>query len=180
MSTNHNLLVKAKHVPELEAGTFFNQAIDAKTQRVANKMITILLKAGYSYDEMIPVLRLARRKHKTLKFTAMKNTKIYIAGKVTGLDYQQCFNKFKALDDTLSGFGFQVINPMRIVPNGTPWQEAMDILKPHLINSNVAVFMPDWIDSQGSIEERSIAMAKNIRIVEYDEMFDFIKTTCLA
>lgn len=110
----------------------------------------------------------------------MEKIKVYIAGKVTGEDYQQCYDKFQALHDTLTGFGYQVINPMHIVPFGTPWMDAMAILKPHLINSDVVLFLPDWVSSQGSIEERVMATFHNISIVDYEHMDRFIKKTCSA
>ncbi len=108
----------------------------------------------------------------------MKTIKIYIAGKVTGEDYQQCFDKFQAIEATLTGLGYHVLNPMRIVKQGTPWMDAMETLRPHLINANVALFLPDWHDSQGCIEERIIAMNYNVEIVDYRNLNEFLNDTC--
>ncbi len=179
MSSNNNnnshLLVKAKNGPRKEAGTSLKKEVSIE-ETVANKMINILLKAGYTYDEMIPIFRLAKLKYKVLLTRKkMKNIKVYLAGKVTGEDYQQCFDKFRALDETLSNLGFQTLNPMRIVPRGTGWEDAMEILKPHLLNSNVALFLPDWTDSKGSIQERIISKKHNIRIIDYEQLNQFIK-----
>lgn len=65
-SNNKTLLVKATIVPELEAGTFFKKSMDPKSEKLADKMIQQLLEAGYTYNKMIPVFRLARKKYSEL------------------------------------------------------------------------------------------------------------------
>lgn len=101
----------------------------------------------------------------------MQAKKIYIAGKITGEDYQKAFNKFKATEEMLTGLDFQPINPMMIVPKGTPWQDAMDILKPHLINSDIVLFLPDWKQSEGATQERLWAAYYGKTIVEYANIY---------
>lgn len=95
---------------------------------------------------------------------------VYIAGKITGEDYQKCFDKFQAAEETLTQFGYQVVNPMKVVKKGTSWQEAMEICKPHILNSNVVYFLKDWRDSEGAQLERHWCNKHNIRIVDYDNL----------
>ncbi|MFA6400917.1 MAG: DUF4406 domain-containing protein [Salinivirgaceae bacterium] len=97
--------------------------------------------------------------------------KIYIAGKVTGEDYQKCLDKFRATEELLTEFGFLPINPMKIVPQGTPWQDSMDILKPHLRNCDTVLFLPDWKDSDGAAQERDWAVMYDKRIIDYADLY---------
>lgn len=98
------------------------------------------------------------------------NTKIYIAGKITGEDYQKCFDKFQAIDDTLTDVGYQVINPLKIVPKGTEWEEAMTLCKPHIINTDIVFFLNDWKHSEGAQLERHWAKLYKVRIVDYENL----------
>ncbi len=64
MSNNPKILLvkaKANNSPRSEAGTSFKTEAD-----LAEHLIDILRDAGYTYDEMIPVFRLAREKYNHL------------------------------------------------------------------------------------------------------------------
>lgn len=101
-----------------------------------------------------------------------KKFKIYIAGKVTGLDYDLTVRKFKAAADTINELdaNYQAINPMDIVPENTPHEKAMELLRPHLLNSNVMVMLPDWVDSPGSRIEHVLATAYGIPDIQFGEL----------
>ena len=102
----------------------------------------------------------------------MENTKkkLYIAGKVTGEDFQKCWDKFQDAQDLLEMYGFDVINPMKIVPKGTGWEESMEMLRPHLLNSDFVYLLPDWKESKGSVIERDLALAFKIEVVEHESL----------
>lgn len=82
--------------------------------------------------------------------------KIYISGKITGLNYQDAFDIFEAAETDLRGKGVEPINPMKSegeVP-GKRWAEyiAEDIL---LIDQCDGIYMlPNWQDSNGAKLER--------------------------
>lgn len=40
--------------------------------------------------------------------------KIYIGGKITGLDPEKCFNNFLEQEQTFQKLGFEVVNPLRL------------------------------------------------------------------
>lgn len=100
-----------------------------------------------------------------------KKSKVFISGKVSGEDYQKCFDKFRITEDILNNGGYDVINPLTIVPQGTSWTDAMDIIRPHLINSDIVLFLPDWKNSRGACVEREWAKHYNKKIVEYANLY---------
>lgn len=101
--------------------------------------------------------------------------KVYLAGKITGEDYQQCFQKFQLFEELIAIGNFEVINPMRIVPHGTHWDDAMDILKPHFINCEYAFFMGDWTESKGAKTEMKWAIDHGIKIILHADMYEFLR-----
>lgn len=100
------------------------------------------------------------------------NKTIFISGKVTGEDYQKAWNKFQVVEELLTEFGFNVVNPLRVVPRGTDWQTAMDMLDPHLRNSDTVVFLEDWKNSFGARTERKNAELYGKEIVDYGDIFN--------
>ena len=164
MANSNTLLIKALS-PQAEKGTILTYKTLPPEE----------LKVGYTCAERLKVFRLARIRHNELK-KQEKMIKIYVAGKVTGEDYQKCFDKFNAIDDTLTGFGYQVINPMKIIQPGTNWDDAMEMLKPHVINSDIIFFLADWQNSIGAIRERFWANQYKVEIVDYHQLHSrFVK-----
>jgi len=100
--------------------------------------------------------------------------KVYLAGKITGEDYQECWDKFELYENILLLGGFDVINPMRIVQKGTHWQDAMDMLKPHFIQCKHIFFMGDWTQSEGARLEMEWANENHIPVVYHFELEGFI------
>ncbi|TWP31908.1 DUF4406 domain-containing protein [Apibacter muscae] len=84
--------------------------------------------------------------------------KIYIAGKVTGLTYSQAYNNFKKIEDQLQANGFQVVNPMNIVPKETTsWHEAMKICIKALMECDGIYLLSNWKESSGAKLESELA-----------------------
>jgi len=100
----------------------------------------------------------------------MEKKKVYIGGKITGEDYQQCLRKFNATEEILSGIGFEVTNPMSIIPKDTPWEKAMELLRPHLLNADYLFLLPDWKLSKGTCIEVELAEAYGIETILYSQI----------
>lgn len=100
--------------------------------------------------------------------------KFYIAGKITGEDYQTVYKKFKITEEILRNANFEVINPVSIVPNGTNWQDAMDILFPHFINCDYILLLPDWKESKGVNLEIKWAKEFKIPVIEFSDLTNFL------
>lgn len=88
--------------------------------------------------------------------------KIYIAGKISGLNYSDAFAKFFNATKLLRGLGHEPINPMEV--NGLdgdgkqhPWAEYMRRDIPVLLSCDAIYLLPDWTDSQGAKLEKHIA-----------------------
>ena len=50
----------------------------------------------------------------------------------------------------------------------------MDILRPHLINSDILLLLPDWQNSKGANLEREWAEHYKKQIVEYTQLHDVL------
>lgn len=91
-------------------------------------------------------------------------SKIYIAGKITGLkNYKE---RFKDVDDWLKAKGHDVMNPA-ILPDGFAYEEYMAICFAMIDACDVVCMLSNWPDSPGAIREREYAM-KSGKIIAYE------------
>lgn len=96
--------------------------------------------------------------------------RVYIAGKVSGLQYNEVFNKFLSWQQCLEAMGFEVINPTNIVRMiHTPWDVAMRLCVAELAKCDAVYFLPCWQDSPGAIIEHSIAVNLNVPAIFGDK-----------
>ncbi|MEI6061727.1 MAG: DUF4406 domain-containing protein [Bacteroidota bacterium] len=91
--------------------------------------------------------------------------KIQIIGKVSGLNLIDVQTKFKLAQNHLEHLGYEVINPMHIVPLGSTWSEAMRICLRSLHDVDAVAVLPDWTDSRGSHVEYMAASALNLTML---------------
>ncbi len=103
--------------------------------------------------------------------------KIYIAGKISGLDYAEALAKFDKAETTLRMLGYDPVNPMK--ENGLdgdgnehPWAEYMRRDIPHLLACDAIYLQADWTDSQGARLEHHIATELGMKIV-YEDRAEF-------
>lgn len=79
---------------------------------------------------------------------------IYICGKYSRLPHLYALAKFNATERLLTDLGVpadQIINPVKIVPEGTDWQTAMDKYCLPAVRTASAVFAQrDYVDSIGA------------------------------
>ena len=80
--------------------------------------------------------------------------KIYIAGKITGLDnYKELFNK---AENELLAKGYKVMNPS-ILPEGFTWSEYMGICFKMIDICDEVYMLNNWEDSKGAKAENLYA-----------------------
>ncbi|NNV54559.1 DUF4406 domain-containing protein [Limnovirga soli] len=91
--------------------------------------------------------------------------RMYIAGKVTGLPYEEVYRKFNHAANYLTTLGFTAINPIKHVPEDTPWQEAMRTCIRQLATCDGIYLLRDYHQSKGALLEHHIACAMGLTII---------------
>lgn len=90
--------------------------------------------------------------------------KIYIAGKITGLEnYKELFLK---LEEKLTSEGHFVMNPS-VLPFGFEHHEYMHVCKAMIDVCDSVRFLSNWKDSKGAVMEFEYALLKN-KVIQYD------------
>lgn len=89
--------------------------------------------------------------------------KVQLVGKVTGLDRQMCEVKFNIMEEKLRAEGHEVVNPMKIVPAESSYDDAMRICLRSLTEVEAICMHPDWVDSKGARREVISADALNLK-----------------
>jgi hypothetical protein len=92
--------------------------------------------------------------------------KIYISGKITGLDYQETFENFERLENMLIERGYDVVNPMKLCPKNDSW-DWVDYMKEDLgalMRCNAIFLMDNWKDSLGARCEYLVAKEMGLKI----------------
>lgn len=91
---------------------------------------------------------------------------IYIAGKVSGEDYDECYSKFnKAQIYCEKEFGQLAYNPLKRVPQNWSWLRQMLYCIRNLKRNCDKIYMlKDWKESKGARWEHRIAKRNKINI----------------
>lgn len=93
--------------------------------------------------------------------------KIYIAGKVTGLERSVVKKNFDTLKEYFTQKGFEVVSPIDIVIDpGTEWKAAMKICIAALIDCDFIYPMSNTWDSKGAMIELDLAKALDILVLD--------------
>ncbi|WP_264520366.1 DUF4406 domain-containing protein [Flavobacterium sp. N1994] len=96
---------------------------------------------------------------------------IYIAGKVTGEDPEECAAKFEAAEVQIRAKGFEVINPIKLVNNiYESWDAAMVTCLNALGTAQGIFMLPCSVNSKGAQIELEAAFALNLDI--YSDLND--------
>jgi len=89
--------------------------------------------------------------------------KIYIAGKVTGLDRQLVIDKFEDVQINLERCGFLVVNPLDVVNDwDATWEVAMKKCCKALIDCDAVYLLPCHTQSVRAMMELQLAV--NLKI----------------
>lgn len=101
----------------------------------------------------------------------MKN--IYIAGKITGEDTNECWDKFihyqSIVYEKERGNDVDITIPQFVCYDDDTWFEAMEKCMEVVFAADKIYFLPDWKDSKGATCEYYVAKALGKEIVFIEE-----------
>lgn len=79
-----------------------------------------------------------------------KRTKVFISGKVSGIEYYVAYQTFANADRQLSSMGYQVINPMKICKKHWSWVRCMIKCLWAIMFCDKIYQLPNWQKSRGA------------------------------
>jgi hypothetical protein len=95
--------------------------------------------------------------------------KIYISGKITGLEPKQAFKKFEKAEEFLKNYlGYNVINPIKQCPQQENWSDYMLKDIELLFDCDAIYMLSNWQDSKGARIEHAIAKELGLRILYFN------------
>lgn len=88
-----------------------------------------------------------------------KGLKIYISGKITGIDVQVAQEYFETVEKELVKAGHTPINPMKLVPYhpDLTWLDYMKEDLAALLACDAILMLDNWTDSKGARVEHAVA-----------------------
>jgi len=104
--------------------------------------------------------------------------KIYISGKITGLETEACKIKFAAVEAKLKKLGVStVINPMNLgIPDSWSWDDSIALcLKVLKEKATCIIQLRDWVESKGAMEEFYYARTHGYRIFDEDATEEIVR-----
>lgn len=92
------------------------------------------------------------------QYSSKVNKRIYLAGRITGLNYKEVRKRFARAETYLMSLGFEVVNPIRLVPENSSWTDSMRTCMHYLSLCNFMALLPGWERSRGASIEYQIAL----------------------
>ncbi len=80
---------------------------------------------------------------------------IFISGKISGEDYNECKKKFDKVKRIAKDRypDAAILSPLDIDLRNVTWDEAMYVTDSMIVVSDMVIFLPDWRRSRGAKEE---------------------------
>lgn len=91
-------------------------------------------------------------------------SKVYIAGAVSNLPYQEAMENFKKAEEFLYSRGDTPVNPTKHCDVSWTWDECMKKTIPLLLTCDKIYMLKGWKQSRGAKLEHFIALKLGIRI----------------
>lgn len=91
--------------------------------------------------------------------------KVYIAGKITGLDRAEVQRKFGAAEKLLRELGAIPFNPL-CLPEGLDWEDYMPICLMAIQACDAVYLLDNWRDSKGAKVEWAAALVSGQEIYQ--------------
>lgn len=96
--------------------------------------------------------------------------KVYISGKVTGLQYEKAWMNFQEVEERLTEEGYDVVNPLKngVDPDDT-WESHMREDIKLLMDCDAIYLMNNWEISKGAQIEQSLAESLGYVLIKQEE-----------
>lgn len=92
--------------------------------------------------------------------------KVYISGKITGLEQQEAFDNFEKAELEIRELGGTPINPMKIEhKENSNWYDYMEKDLSELLKCDGIYMLHNWGSSKGARIERAVAIELGLPIV---------------
>ena len=91
--------------------------------------------------------------------------KVFISGKISGIEYLVAYGKFCNADRKLSAMGYKVVNPMKICKKHWSWVRCMAKCLWAIMFCDKIYQLPGWQDSRGARIEYKWAIFLRKRIL---------------
>jgi|688.fasta_scaffold69399_7 hypothetical protein len=97
----------------------------------------------------------------------MKKEKVYLSGKISGLDHLQALALFQEAEEKLiEKFQLEVVNPMKINhEHDLSWESYMKEDIKFLLDCDFIFMLDNWQESRGAIIELNLAMNLKIKVL---------------
>ena len=79
-----------------------------------------------------------------------KRTKVFISGKISGLEYYVAYGKFSNAERMLQQMGYATVNPMKICKKNWSWLRCMIKCLWAIMWCKKVYQLEDWKDSKGA------------------------------
>lgn len=90
--------------------------------------------------------------------------RVYIAGKISGLDHDKAYEKFDEAETMLQAIGLKAINPMKGGDWSLSWEKQMVRCVDLLMHCDAILMLDNWIESRGARIEKYIADERRIMV----------------
>ena len=92
--------------------------------------------------------------------------KIYISGKISGLEFEDAYKKFMDAQLKYESAGFEVVNPMKIThDHDLTWESYMKADLKEMMDCDAILMQNNWKDSKGAIVEHNLAKDLGLAIM---------------
>jgi hypothetical protein len=94
--------------------------------------------------------------------------KVYISGKISGLDLEEAKNKFETAENALKSSGYEVVNPMKLPHNhDKKWESYMkECIKALMDCTHFYVIPENLFSSRGAIIEIQLCIDLGLKQID--------------
>lgn len=94
--------------------------------------------------------------------------KIYISGKISGLDPDEAKYNFSAAKDRLIRMGYKPVSPYGKGSYRWTWEENMRVALKLLLGCRGIYMLDNWRDSRGAVIEHDLAIAIGMKVMYHE------------